>query len=215
MAHNNHFFFEGLATAPDQPIGTALRRAIIKDFGSVENLKAEMLTMAEAMFGPGFVWLVRVDNGGLNKANREFRLLPTYLAGSPYAGAHNRRQPVDMTTQSVTNAKAAGGTEGLSRQISEQHTTVQNNVGSFGQYAAGNKSLAYGGVDVNPCLCVSTWEHTYLYDWKFNKRHFLDRWWTFINWREVAVKSGLQDEAGELNARNQYQTPRGARPQRS
>lgn len=193
MAFNNHFFFSGIASAPGQTMDPKLREALVKDFGSIDNLKAEMLAMADAMFGPGFVWLVRVDAN----AKREFRLLPTYIAGSPFAGAHNRRQPVDMNTQNVAHAQAAGGIEGLSRgQFLEQHKTPQNSVGVFGQFSqrTGRELLAYGGVDTLPCLCVSTWEHTYMYDWKFNKRLFLERWWSFIDWNCVYRTSAIEHE---------------------
>ena len=76
---------------------------------------------------------------------------------------------MDMNTQNVAAAQKAGGLEGLSRQ----HTEVQNTVGTIGQYAQRSPAFAYGGVDSTPCLCVSTWEHSYLYDWKYNKRAFL------------------------------------------
>lgn len=210
MAFNNHFYFKGISTSPDQEMDPRLRDRLVTDFGSLDNLKAEMLAMAEAMFGPGFVWLVRVPG---KTGVREFRLLATYLAGSPFAGAHNRRQPIDMNTQNVTNAIAAGGVEALSKdQFSEQHLTPQNHVGAFGKYSAPTRaeSLAYGGVDVLPCLCVSTWEHSYMLDWRFNKRDFLQRWWMFIDWNVVADNADIEGDAGRKQAQGRglggYQT---------
>ncbi len=35
-----------------------LEEALIRDFSSVDNLKAEFLANAKSMYGPGFVWLV-------------------------------------------------------------------------------------------------------------------------------------------------------------
>lgn len=49
-----------------------------------------------AMFGPGFVWLVK------NAQSTELRILTTYLAGSPYTAAHWRRQGLDMNTQGIS-----------------------------------------------------------------------------------------------------------------
>jgi Fe-Mn family superoxide dismutase len=196
MAFNNDFYFSGISLQPNQQMPLALQSALERDFGSIDSLKEEMLAMADAMFGPGFVWPVRV-NTTYGIGDRKFMLLPTYLAGSPLAGAHNRRQPIDMNTQNVANAQAHGGVEGLSKaQFSEQHMTPQNSVGSFGQYARKDANApAYGGVNVLPCLCVNTWEHAYMYDWKFNKRMFLERWWMFINWQRVATLSDVEGDA--------------------
>jgi Fe-Mn family superoxide dismutase len=191
MAFNNHFFFESIAEYPEQQMNINLQAALTNDFGSIDNLKTEMLAMANAMFGPGFVWLVRINKKDYS-SEKEFKLLTTYLAGSPFAGAHNRRQPVDMNTQNVAAAQAAGSMQGLS----QQHMTVQNTAGVVGQYAqkTGRELLAYGGADVMPTLCVSTWEHTYYHDWKYNKNLFVERWWNFIDWDKVYERSGIEDE---------------------
>jgi hypothetical protein len=34
-----------------------------------------------------------------------------------------------------------------------------------------------------------------MYDWKFNKRMFLERWWMFINWQRVATLSDVEGDA--------------------
>lgn len=210
MAFNNHFFFTGIAALPGQQMDTTLQEALSKDFGSIDNLKAEMLAMAEAMFGPGFVWLVRVD--GASGGGKQFKLLSTYMAGSPFAGAHNRRQPVDMNTQNVNHAIAAGGVEALSKShgLTQQHLVPQNSVGGFGQYSKPtfNETLAYGGVNVTPVLCVSTWEHSYMYDWRFNKRHFFERWWSFINWERVNTLADVQSDRNERRTFERASMPR-------
>jgi Fe-Mn family superoxide dismutase len=211
MAWNNHFFFEGISPSPTTSPSTSesqiphiLQDALKADFGSIESFRAEMLAMADAMFGPGFVWLVRVSvtPGIFNK--RKFMLLPTYLAGSPLPGAHNRRQPVDMNTQNVANAQAHGGVEGLSRaQYTAQHMEPQNTVGYMGQHAK-RDDLAYGGVNLTPCLCVNTWEHAYMYDWKYNKKMFLERWWNFVNWERVNTLADVARDK-EADGRRQFQ----------
>ncbi|TKA62118.1 hypothetical protein B0A49_08268 [Cryomyces minteri] len=171
MALNNHFFFSGLSTHPVD-MAPALRDALVRDFSSIETLKLSFLATARAMFGPGFVWLVqaRTDRGDA------FRILSTYLAGSPYPDAHWRRQPVDMNTQS---AASLGGVK-LGRL-----TEVQNTVGAYGAHS-GERRNAPGGVDLVPLLCVNTWEHVWLRDWGVKgKEAFLERWWDGIDWDVV------------------------------
>jgi Fe-Mn family superoxide dismutase len=165
MAFNNHFFFRGINTNPDvqsQP-SRELTGAINRDFSSVETLRDTFLATADAMFGPGFVWLVQAQDS--------FRILPTYLAGSPLSGAHYRRQSHDLNTHNADSYQA------------------MNKVGTFGS-AAGQKrgpQAPLGGVDVVPLMCVSTWEHTWLQDYGIRgKREFLERWWDTIDWSVVA-----------------------------
>jgi Fe-Mn family superoxide dismutase len=165
MAFNNHFFFRGINTNPDvqsQPTRELIGH-INRDFSSVETLRDTFLATAEAMFGPGFVWLVQAQDN--------FRILPTYLAGSPLSGAHYRRQSHDLNTHNADSYQA------------------MNKVGTFGS-AAGQKrapQAPLGGVDVVPLMCVSTWEHTWLHDYGIRgKREFLERWWDTIDWSVVA-----------------------------
>lgn len=193
MAFNNHAYFSGINPRGPVSMPESLQRALITDFGSVDNLRAEMLAMAETMFGPGFVWLVRAKASGVG-GKPKFMLLPTYLAGSPLSGAHNRRQPVDMNTQNVADAQKAGGVAALSKAQFLAHNVPQNSVGQFGPYAAKNNALAFGGVDVLPCLCVNTWEHAYIFDWRFSKRSFLERWWEFVNWNVVTQLADVEND---------------------
>lgn len=153
--------------------------------------------MAYAMFGPGFVWLVRTEqtgDTGLQFGSRKFRLLCTYLAGSPLAGAHNRAQPIDMNTQNVEAAKAAGGFQGLSSEEYNRQTTVQNNVGTVGAHSAGaknSKMTSFGGVHITPVLCVNTWQHAWLPDHGIEGKYsFLKKWWDLIDWNVVDDLSG-------------------------
>lgn len=164
-----------------------------EDFGSIEILKSEMLAMAYSMFGPGFVWLVRTEQKGdtaQQYGQRKFRLMCTYLAGSPLAGAHNRAQPVDMNTQNVAAAQAAGGVQGLSEQERTRQTEVQNSVGTMGAYAPPRKEAgtqtSFGGVHIVPVLGVNTWQHAWLPDHGVGgKMTFLQKWWDLINWNVV------------------------------
>lgn len=171
MAHNNHFFFNCMTNNP-VPIPQKLETLITESCSSVDSLKAEFLATANAMFGPGFVWLVKLKDSG------QLKILSTYIAGSPYPAAHYRRQPVDMATQ--TTGVAGGENLAAVGQI------AQKKFGSMGQHAQ-SKVLAPGGADVHPILCVNTWEHVWLRDWGIHgKPEYLEAWWNAINWDEVA-----------------------------
>lgn len=171
MAHNNHFFFDALTPEP-KPIGDVLRKELEASFSSMETLRREFVTTASAMFGPGFVWLVRAGPG-------DYRLLPTYLAGSPYPGAHWRTQSSDMNTL---------GADGSAR------AHFRNQV--FGSRQRTGE-LPPGGIDLEPLLCLNTWEHSWLLDWGVGaggaggKAAYAESWWEVIDWDVVARKAGV------------------------
>lgn len=186
MAHNNHEFFKTLSTSPQRLDNVPdLKRSLENTFGSVETLRTTMLDTAAAMFGPGFVWLVWArEKGHSVSAQRQgdWRILATYLAGTPYPEAGYRQQGIDMNT---SNASA----------FSEYQ--VSNSVGSFGAHSqVGKEDAKYppGGTSVMPILCVNTWEHVYIYDFGLpGKRKFLADWWEAVDWG--AVDSLMPPEA--------------------
>lgn len=171
--------------------------------GDIANVREEMVKNALSMFGPGFTWLVQDKTPSQNRAStlqgdstitsqRErlhFRILNTYIAGTPYPGAHNRRQPVDM------NSRPAA----LTGQEWERQSLVQNRPGSFGRAGSaayqmglignepgGDEPSVFGGANIVPLLCVNTWPHVYLMDWGVaGKSQFLRAWWDRINWPHV------------------------------
>lgn len=127
------------------------------------------------MFGPGFVWLVQSTD------DRRHNLLTTYLAGSPYAGAHYRLQPTDKNTQPRASMERDGGV--IAAADYAKQTTVQNR--APGKLNAAK--VAPGGINVTPLLCLNTWEHVWLRDWGIEgKRGFVEAWWDRINWGVVA-----------------------------
>ncbi|BAE56486.1 unnamed protein product [Aspergillus oryzae RIB40] len=162
MAHNNHFFFNCLSPTPTQ-IPDKFAKDIVDTCSSIESLKLDFLATANAMFGPGFVWLAKnLEREGL------MHIFCTYNAGSPYPAAHSRRQPVDMATHSPDAP--------LGNQFA----------GAMGAHSANQKSLAPGAVDVQPILCVNTWEHVWMMDYGIGgKAEYLERWWDRINWEVV------------------------------
>lgn len=170
MAHNNHFFFDGICPG-GSPMPEILQKELEASFSSIETLKREMILTASAMFGPGFVWLVR-------SGPSQYRILSTYLAGSPYPGAHWRAQAVDMNTVGQTGSAK---------------TYFQNQ--AFGSKKRGSE-LPPGGVDLEPLLCLNTWEHAWLLDWgtgvggRGGKMAYAEAWWASIDWQKVANKAG-------------------------
>ena len=61
--HLNHLLFWNTMTPGGSEAAGSLADAINRDFGSVENLKEEMLAAAGGVFGSGWAWLA-ADNGG-------------------------------------------------------------------------------------------------------------------------------------------------------
>lgn len=180
MAHNTHFFFKGL-----HPDGTAmppkLREDLEMSFSSIDTLRRELILTAGAMFGPGFVWLVKGQK-------QDFKILNTYLAGSPYSGAHWREQAVDMNSR---------GQDGSAAQYFQHQTKGAR--GSQRQEPHVSEMKPPGGIDVVPVLCLSTWEHSWLVDWGFGgggkeggKVAFLEAWWDKIDWEGVAQRAGSE-----------------------
>lgn len=139
------------------------------------------------MFGPGFVWLVKHHDR--EAGDEALKILVTYSAGSPLSGAHWRQQSIDMNTQNPTSLG------GLSAADYRRQTIVQNTAGVAGRYSISGKqkTLAPGGVDVTPMLCVNTWEHVWLNDFGITgKRRYLDAWWDRINWKTAEDLGGFK-----------------------
>ena len=158
------------------PVPISLRQVINMNFSSFETLRREFIAIAAAMFGPGFVWLVKSSDG------TSFKLLSTYLAGSPYPGAHYRKQSVDMNTQPAASLK------GLSDADIERQMTPQNSPGVLGT----QKKVAAGGILLTPILCLNTWEHVWLGDYGIDgKKAFVEAWWERINWNVVADNASI------------------------
>lgn len=186
MAHNNHFFMDALSTSPqtlDQC--PALKEGLENTFGTIDNLRTTMLDTASAMFGPGFVWLVWVRPPADAAATGAggYRILTTYIAGTPYPEAGYRQQGLDM----ASNTAATFGA------YAAQQQRPANTVGSFGPHSLPGKEAAKyppGGTEVTPVLCVNTWEHVYLYNFGLTgKRKYLSDWWDCVDWHHVETNA--------------------------
>ncbi|MCJ1380955.1 hypothetical protein MMC17_004064 [Xylographa soralifera] len=181
MAHNNFQFFSALSPTPTTP-STALLSLIDKSFSSLPSFRSTFLATATALFGPGFVWLVRLTNPPTTTSAPPLAILTTYIAGSPYPGAHFRLQPLDMAT---TATDIHSGTSPQSYAMNPP-PRPQGTAGMMGPYAQGNKKLAPGGQDLEVLLGVNTWEHVWLRDYGVGgKRQFLEAWWERVDWGVV------------------------------
>ena len=173
MCYNNHEFFRAIAPQKTSPSNEFLRE-IINSFSSLDTLRTEMIETADAMFGPGFVWIVKANEDRLY-------LLCTYLAGTPLSGvAHSRAQLIDMVSHESPTLHAW-------RAMTSRQKEPDNPVGSFGQYSQlGSSTPRNESYKGRPILCVNTWPHVYLTDYGVRgKRKFLEHWWDRIDWRVV------------------------------
>ncbi|KAJ9663423.1 hypothetical protein H2201_005631 [Coniosporium apollinis] len=199
-AFNNHFFFKGLAI-DKTPIPSTLQAHLVQSFSSIDTLRKEFIATANAMFGPGFVWLVRRKH---RVSAEQFQILTTYLAGSPLPGAHWRQQSLDMNTQSPQSLGGLSAPSNLPPQLSQ----VQNNVGSMGQYSTAGQAQKLtppGGAEVIPVLCVNTWEHVWLRDWGMGgKEKYLHRWWDRIDWSVANDLADFESAGRNYEARNRF-----------
>lgn len=173
MAHHTHFFWEFLADKQTEP-ARKFRSDIEEHFDSLEHLRNEMLETADAMFGNGFVWLMRDMSH-----TKALRVLATYNAGSPFPEAHARRQSTDMATNAPN---MPGSVNSLSRKL----TQVQNTAGFIGDNSPYRARNYMGALLARPILCINVWQHMYIPDYGVTgKRAYLSAWWDRINWDRV------------------------------
>ena len=190
MAWNHTFFFEQLAALepaePGQPveevgyapvdIPPSLTQRLTEAFGSIETLRREMILTADVMFGPGFVWLVKYP------MSSEYRVLPTYLAGTPFVAAHWRRQGADMNTHAGAGGPDAGAVG---------HEYLERTQAGVGAASVGRFETPPGSGELIPLLCLSTWPHVWLRDWGITgKLDFAEAWWDCVDWRKVDALAG-------------------------
>lgn len=193
MAWNNHFFYQAMAMKPVELKNyKLLEQSLIKTFGSIETLRTTFLDTAAAMFAPGFVWLVWCKDAEAPTATRSrgsWRILTTYAAGTPFPEAGYRQQGIDTNNQSASSYEKYQATNAL---------------GSFGSYSQLGQDAAKippGGTSVAPVLCLSTWEHSYIYDFGLPKKQlYFNDWWKAIDWYRVEQRTPR--EAGEAAGRS-------------
>ena len=187
MAFNNHFFFKALSPERTEPSQSMI--ADINDsFDSIDNLRQEMIETANAMFGPGFVWLMKSSDNG------KFRILTTYIAGSPLPQAHFRAQTRDLANKDPNPYLPTN----ISASERDRLRRPTNTTGFAGQHStSGTYALHPDQLHAAPVLCVNTWEHAYIRDFGIDqKKKYLAAWWERINWdvvqQECTINEGTQ-----------------------
>jgi Fe-Mn family superoxide dismutase len=185
----------------------SVQKTIDQHFGSVDNFKSEFLGNANAIFGGGFVWLVSHRTsipGSVNKTTRQLKILRTYNAGSPLAGNHWRQQSkgadfndmfkyaekqFDLQNAITSDNMTKEEKDRAIRKVAEDmgaDQTISRTVQNIKEHSTAH--------DIQPILCVSVWEHSYIVDWRVNnKRQYLEAWWDRIDWQRV-LKYGPFDQ---------------------
>ncbi|MDD5548996.1 MAG: superoxide dismutase, partial [Sulfurovaceae bacterium] len=74
----NHTFYWNCLTPNETKISDSLKNNIEKEFGSIDNFKKEFIASATSLFGSGWTWLVKKDDGSLaiiNTSNADTPIL--------------------------------------------------------------------------------------------------------------------------------------------
>ena len=177
MAHFNYLWWESISDQK-KAVPEGLRKDIEETFHSMESLRTEMLEHADAMFGNGFVWLMKqnISQPGIG-SHTNLRILCTYNAGSPYADAWRMKQ--DRESSTALN---------LDGQRRAEMTRPQNRVGVMGPYSqqARDGYQLPNTLDATPLLCLNTWQHMWIPDYGITgKRAYLAGWWERVDWDVV------------------------------
>ncbi|KAI9884643.1 MAG: hypothetical protein M1823_003563 [Watsoniomyces obsoletus] len=147
MAHNNNFFFSGLSpTKTNIPDGLS-KQLKLSSFTSIDTLRDEMLLTTNSMFGPGFVWLVKLDTP--SAVNPEYRILTTYIAGTPFPDAHYRAQPQDAATMPRTNLPVTDPPGGARAMAIANASKSSSAAGTSPNTSTGSKDGGKGNVTAN------------------------------------------------------------------
>ncbi|KAK9450474.1 mitochondrial 37S ribosomal protein mS42 [Limtongia smithiae] len=173
LTHNNHFFFHTLKGPSSEPSTGPLQTvaaAIDRSFSSLDELKLHMSTVAQAMCGNGYVWLIEGPR-------KELYVLATYNAGTPYDYA--RAQDYDFNAPVDPLNTAA---------VADRENKVR---------AGGARSEPDWP---RPLLCINVWEHTYLTDYGFDgKAAYFENWWAAIDWYRVEERLSSAEAFQQLN----------------
>ncbi|KAJ9605097.1 hypothetical protein H2200_010487 [Cladophialophora chaetospira] len=182
------FFWEECLTEREEPEvrkpGILTSKCIQHTFGNVETLREEMLETADAMFGNGFVWLLK------DRAKPDLRILATYNAGSPFKVAAPRRDDTDMATfgggTSIADQLSGRSGMGPPSTIERDIATGSTRAGSFGDYSPNANRFHTGVLDMEPVLCLNVWQHQWIRDYGvLGKRAYLGAWWDRIDWAKA------------------------------
>jgi len=173
--------------------GLLTSKSIEHTFGNVETLREEMLETADAMFGNGFVWLMK------GRGVSDLKLLATYNAGSPFPGAAPRRQNMDMATSSLADQLTGNRLPRREQEIQPGPMTAGH---------MGNSKHYEGLLQMQPVLCLNVWEHQWIKDYGLlGKKSYLANWWDRIDWAKVEILHATEETENEYPS--SYNSSRG------
>ena len=176
----------GLQSPDPQPPPETLKYQIDLAFSSMDSLRDTFIATGNAMFGPGYVWLVAVPNlsGG---TSRKLAILNTYNAGTPFPTAHYRLQNKDLATTDMGVRAGENPTQYSSRN-GQRH-------GSFGIHSKSNRESGIWSEPITLLMCISTWQHVWLQDWGVQgKEDYLNAIWNAIDWKAVDKNYGSPEK---------------------
>ncbi|PSH70400.1 superoxide dismutase [Phyllobacterium brassicacearum] len=84
QAWNHDFYWAQFKGGSEQPTGS-FKEAVERDFGGIDGLKKKVIETADAVFGTGWVWLVK-DNEKLNVLGLRDAGTPLAVAKVPIVG---------------------------------------------------------------------------------------------------------------------------------
>jgi superoxide dismutase, Fe-Mn family len=202
MLNNTRFFWEDSLSEKDDKAsrkpGLLTMRSIEASFGSVATLREELLETADAMFGNGFVWLMKGKGVG------DLKILATYNTGSPYKEAAPRRDDRNMANVNMGSLSEQLSQSGLGQSTETRDILTGNSsAGYFGNHSA-NRSKNYAGLlNMSPILCVNVWEHQWIRDYGLlGKKWYLGAWWDHIDWQKVEMNHNILEDPAATFSHN-------------
>lgn len=158
QAFSNHFFFDSLASSPSTKLTS--------DANELYTLRTEMERSFNSIqeFKDHFTATATSLLGSgwvwlvMDQAQM-LRILTTYNAGTPFDFA--RLQHADPNT-GLTPFSAAGKEN--SKALYQSMKRVYS---------------------LTPVLCLSVWEHSYLTDYGYSKKEYVERWLEVVDWEKV------------------------------
>lgn len=158
QAFSNHFFFDSITSSPSSTLAA--------DSSAFHHLRTEIERSFTSIqeFKDHFAATATSLLGAgwvwlVLDQSETLRILATYNAGTPFDFA--RSQHADPNTGLVPFA--AAGSEN-SRALYQSMKRVYT---------------------LTPVLCLSVWEHSYLTDYGFSKKEYVENWLKVVDWDKV------------------------------
>ncbi|KAK9368307.1 Manganese/iron superoxide dismutase [Lipomyces kononenkoae] len=162
LTHNNHFFFDSLRGV-DAPIETAQPLQAVSDavedsFTNIEELKAHMSGIAEAICGNGYVWL-------LQSPKKKLYVTATYNAGTPYGVEHAQ----DFDFNSPFSRSRLSSVAERQRQLLDRDDAIEG------------RPMPLLCINVWQHMYLNDYGFS-------GKAQYFENWWNSIDWLKVEAR---------------------------